>query len=219
MDMLKLWSSNDPAGLLRLARDIQEHGSWKAFLSREEHRVFEDAVAKGGDVWAQFIVGQAVCQVETSERALRSASNVTTNGLRAVESSVPRAASSTPQPGAMPLASNEIKTGNGMIVRTLDASTLAFRVRYMLYDKAIGVLFPSRDPEVSLDIASSVFEDPDVERTVIKPAARRLEDDYDLDEDDDEDDNNSTNDIVKDVASHEEKAVIKGEPSSSSETF
>jgi hypothetical protein len=224
MDLLKLWSSNDPAGLLRLAKDIQDHGGWKAYLSREEHRVFEEAVTKGGDVWSRFINGQAICQVEVSERSARSTSHAS-NSLRIGESPVPRAASSTPQPGQL-LAINELKGSNGMVVKTLDASALAFRVRYMLYNKAIGVLFPSKDPEVSLDIASSVFENPEMGKKVDKPTTRKLDEDYDIDEDEEDDEENNTisnesnetsNDIeMKDPTA---KVILKGELASTMTVF
>lgn len=85
----------------------------------------------------------------------------------------------------------------------LDPVTVAFRVRYMLYEKSISVIFPFPDPEVSDEIdyfdvlekfdkemnnKNGMDSESSAEAEVKKPAKRDIDDDYDDDDEEDEND-------------------------------
>jgi hypothetical protein len=185
----RLWSSDDPQKLLKLARDIEAHTGWHAYLSIQEHKVFEYVVQKGGDIWEQFLQGTVACQIERLEPVVAPAA--TTNGHGSSSPTAQRI-TSTPQPGASHLSSSvsnssfvaarNSTTENPGSITSIDPLTIAFRVRYMLFEKSLAVLFPGRD--MVLDIDSKVFEaDTAVES---KPGRRAVDEDYDEDYDDEE---------------------------------
>lgn len=194
-----LWSSGNPAGLLRLARDIEAHESWRGFLTIQEHDIFKSALDKGGRIWHEFINGNATCSMEQPSPASTPAPPATainfnampaptkvekppfTNGHATVTPSSP--APLTPTDLLLVPEEKQSTTEN----LQLDAVTVAFRVRYMLYEKSIGMIFPSMDPSISPDIDYAIFEEPEEESAPPpRPAVRAVDDDYD-DEDDDED--------------------------------
>ncbi|KAK9476537.1 hypothetical protein V1514DRAFT_175491 [Lipomyces japonicus] len=59
-ELVKLWATGDAARLLHLARQIESHDAWTGYLTPQEHVLFADAVAKGGDIWWRLISGEAV---------------------------------------------------------------------------------------------------------------------------------------------------------------
>ena len=98
----------------------------------------------------------------------------------------------------------------------LDAVTVAFRVRYMLYEKSIGLIFPANHPSISPDIDYAIFDEPEEssKAQLVAPVVTRQADDDDYDdEDEDEDetkpaDTNANNSAPSLGQENNEKSVI-----------
>lgn len=188
-----LWSSGDSSGLLRLAQDIETHESWRGFLTIQEHDIFKSALDSGGRVWHEFINGNATCSME--QPTPDSTPTVSTAMLAPATVKLEKSPftnghiSSTSSPLPTESAGPEEKQNSTTEHIQLDAVTVAFRVRYMLYEKSIGMIFPSLDPSISPDIDYAIFDEPAKENTVpVLPPTRKIDDDYDDDDDEDDDD-------------------------------
>ncbi|ANB15060.1 SAGA histone acetyltransferase complex subunit SPT7 [Sugiyamaella lignohabitans] len=261
--MLRLWSSNDPQKLHILAKDIETQGTWQAYLSAQEHKIFEYAVERGGDLWAQFLQGTVQCYVEHVPSTINgmangnfssnspsangggsgagfskrtnghSSTNMNGNDDSPYTSPHFSRVSGTPQPNSGPTSflgksaaaasglyhsnsragsagsehggANTTGTGAGNVptVTTIDGLTLAFRVRYMLYDKSLGLLFPAIGKYMPFDFDSALFEDNSksvAEALAGSPttagasrtSARPVDDDYDFDDEDEDEDEQPT---------------------------
>lgn len=183
--MLGLWVSDDPERLRRLAEDIEAHDGWQGYLSIGEHLIFKSALESSNrDLWPKLLRGDVKARVESKD-VLSSSSAPSASMTGATQSPTP-GNTGTPVPSAPAPAPVTTTT-----VTSIDPIALAFRVRYMLYDKSFSILFPSVDPEASLDIGSSVFESPTDgpngnKQEATRPPARTTDDDYDFDEDDED---------------------------------
>lgn len=189
-----LWSSGDPSGLLKLAKDIETHDSWRGFLTIQEHDIFKHALDKGGQVWNDFINGNAICRIEqpSSDTSPPSGTAITSTNNRTEQS--PFTNGHTPQTSSLSLPSPssiqaEIAEEKQPELSQLDGVSVAFRVRYMLYEKSIGLMFPPSDPTISPDVDYAIFDDEQDDKPAEVPVVtRKVDDDYDdEDEDDDED--------------------------------
>lgn len=201
-----LWSSGDSSGLLRLARDIEAHESWRGFLTIQEHDIFKYAIDLGGRVWHEFINGNATCRMEQP-------SDTTTSPSAAIPTATPApgrvekspftngyisATPPVPSPSPLPAEPTEPvyeKPAQAEPLQ-LDSVSVAFRVRYMLYEKSIGLIFPSLDPAISADIDYAIFEEEETP-TAPAPAPRKADDDdYDDDDEDDEKEEEKKPDVL-----------------------
>lgn len=186
-----LWSSGNSSGLLKLARDIEAHESWRGFLTIQEHDIFKYALDSGGRVWHEFINGNATCRMEQPVPDTTPVPSMSNSAQVKVEKSPSTNGTVAPTPGQSPAPappeSNDEKPASTAEQLQLDAVSVAFRVRYMLYEKSIGLLFPSLDPSISPDIDYAIFEEEEPEQAPA-PAARKADDD-DYDDDDDDEDN------------------------------
>lgn len=198
----KFWSSGNSANLLKLAKDIESQDAWRSFLTIQEHKVFKYALEKGGDVWNEFINGNIICRLEqpnlsssndskVNNKQMNGSAKLDTHALDDTRANTPTNASATPQnkPNTE-LTKNEKK---GVRLVNLDPVTVAFRVRYMLYEKSIQFIFPSLDPDISPEVDYQIFEDTQPANSLensslVKiPAKREIDDDYDDDESDSDD--------------------------------
>lgn len=202
----KLWSSGDSAGLLRLAKDIETQDSWRAFLTIQEHDLFKYAMDEGGKVWHEFINGAAICRMEQPTTIGTPAPSSTMNGAsslhnpamtpsgfqRLEKSPFPLGQSngfkvSSPSPMHFERSTGDDTKSTNVDYIQLDTVNVAFRVRYMLYEKSIGLLFPSVDPSIPPEVDYSIFEIEEEKPKPVVPAARKVDDDdYDDDEEDED---------------------------------
>lgn len=215
----KLWSSGDSAGLLRLARDIEKHETWRGFLTTQEHDIFKYALDSGGSIWHEFINGTAICRMEQPSTVESPANTI--NGMplgssnntpgflsKLDKSSFPNGIhnnhhssvnSKLPSPTPADISISEDSNGSNSDFLQLDGVTVAFRARYMLYEKSIGLMFPASDPSISPDIDYAIFdelENPIKSQEAAPVATRKVDDD---DYDDDEDDEDETKNDNKDT--------------------
>jgi transcriptional activator SPT7 len=180
-EMLGLWASDDPVRLRRLAADIEANDGWQGYLSAGEHLIFKSALdSPNPDLWEKLLSGELKARIESKE-VVNAPAAPSSNLTGPTQSPAPGQAG-TPAP--VPATATPVTTTT---TTSVDPVSLAFRIRYMLYDKSLSVLYPSVDPESSLDIGSSVFEDPGQDIEPSKPPARKTDDDYDDDYDDEED--------------------------------
>lgn len=188
-----LWSSGDSSGLLRLAKDIENHESWRGFLTIQEHDLFKYALDKGGQVWHEFISGNATCRMEQPSPESSTPTGTATPAPNKIEKSPFTNGHSqpistlmpAPSPSPMPVGNVEEKQAEHL---QLDGVSVAFRVRYMLYEKSIGLMFPPLDPTISPDIDYAIFEEEKEDKPAPAPTtARKVDDDYDDDDDEEED--------------------------------
>lgn len=209
-EFISLWASGDSGSLLRLARDIETNDSWRGFLTIQEHDIFQYAIDKGGDVWHEFINGNVICRLEQLKPHIdpklklpKSNGHVNGDSQNATANNTPSAAAQQTLPTNFEKADEDL----GHRLLNLDPVTVAFRVRYMLYEKSIQIMFPSPDPDVSPDIDYKIFETenrPNVapyidvsNASLPKSSAKRaIDDDYD-DYDDDEDSKDDDNEGSK----------------------
>uniref|UniRef100_A0A060T7R8 SAGA complex subunit Spt7 n=1 Tax=Blastobotrys adeninivorans TaxID=409370 RepID=A0A060T7R8_BLAAD len=188
-DLTKIWRRSSPTGLLRIAKDIESQGSWRGYLTVAEHEVFKRALESGGDQWSKLLEGKAHAKVEI----ISPPTNGTNSGS---PRRTPSGPGSTPFDSSMGTAHTPrtptLKATPLPSLVELDPVSLAFRVRYMLYEKAIGVVYASRDDSQEVDF--SLLEDESHQQSnqsngtgaQEKPAARKTDEDYDFDEDEDE---------------------------------
>lgn len=122
----------------------------------------------------------------------------------------------SPSPAPAETSISEDHNGSSNDYLQLDAVTVAFRVRYMLYEKSIGLIFPANDPSISPDIDYAIFDEPEEssKAQLAAPVVTRQADDDDYDdEDEDEDetkpaDTNANNSAPSLGQENNEKSVI-----------
>lgn len=207
-DLTKLWKRSSAHGLLKLAQEIETQGSWRGYLSVAEHEIFREVLTQGGDQWARFLDGKVGAKVEILPSNNTNAGNTGGPTRPANGSSVPAHGGfdsprrMTPAtiagPGIMESSSPRVSSAPNSIgtpqpsVTSIDPVTVCFRVRYMLYEKAIGVMFPSANASQEVDFDLLENEEDEEEEEVNakennkKPVVRRTDDDYDDDDYDEE---------------------------------
>lgn len=187
-----MWKRSSANGLLKLAKEIESQGSWHGYLTVAEHEIFKNVVSQGGDQWARFLDGKVAGKVEVIPPSGGSHAN---GGSQQGSVGSPRR--TTPAlAGATPLETSTPRTPSASMahggtpqptVTDVDSLTVCFRVRYMLYEKAIGVLFPSASAAQEIDFALLEDDDEtDKQANKSKPAVRSTDDNYDDDYDDEE---------------------------------
>lgn len=216
-----LWSSGNPQSLLKLARDIESQDSWRGYLTTQEHEVFKYALEKGGEIWDEFINGDIICRLEQQNPSQSEAiskpdpthnvtnkqENESENGEESSSTLLNNTDHGNEQNMSTkegPYSVNQSLHSDKLVqlrLVNLDSVTVAFRVRYMLYEKSIQFLFPSPDPEVFPDIDYQILENNNINtQTALSsnindsshkliPTKREIDDDYDDDDDDDDDKN------------------------------
>lgn len=234
----RFWSSGDSDKLLRLARDIETQDSWRGFLTIQEHDIFKYALERGGSIWREFVNGNVICRLEQQDTLEQNSTKqklgigTPGNGI-SLSSSISQSKNrnssilnhrdepnclnleQTPKVRSPALVGNSSQGHQSSGIShqrllNLDPVTVAFRVRYMLYEKSIQVLFPSPNPDISSDIDYQIFEQLEIDEKdqslpqnknsvdAYKPADRKIDDDYDeSDEDNDINHNQIDNGEIK----------------------
>ncbi|CAN6603828.1 transcriptional activator Spt7p [Trichomonascus vanleenenianus] len=168
--LTKLWANNDTAGLRRLAQEIEAQGTWRGYLTPTEHELFKTALEQRDDTWDRLVNGEIECFVDSSY------ANGSVSSPRVSATPQPE----TPRPG-------QALNGNAGEKVQLDSLTVAFRIRYMLYDKSVGVLFMNPNAPQEFDYSILESEEDKAEAKAPAPPVRRVdEDDYDDDDEEDE---------------------------------
>lgn len=224
-----VWSTNDTDRLYKLAQDIELQDGWRSYLSVQEHEFFKYALDHGKEYWKRFIDGKISCKVEhtttgISTSTVTDTSPITNNThLNGIASLTPRLG--TPQSSVDPrsslLQSNDaisnsvatsIMNGTHLTSRSsltpqppsnisYDPLTISFRVRYMLYEKSIDILYPALDNQPpGFDL--SILEEDEEQQPEAQPnkvmLTRKVDDNYD-DEEDDEDEEETQKTEINDV--------------------
>lgn len=201
IDYEKFWSSGNSSNLLSLAKDIESQDAWRGFLTIQEHEVFKYVLENGGDIWTEFINGNVICRLEQETLSDSIASQTTQhlNGSSRSDTSAENGddlsklnTNNTESNGEDASNNQNNNDKKNQRLANLDPVTVAFRVRYMLYEKSIQLLFPSHDPDISPDIDYQLLESKDKklkETNFVSPqipAKRVIDDDYDDEESDEE---------------------------------
>ncbi|KAK9466430.1 hypothetical protein V1512DRAFT_263594 [Lipomyces arxii] len=216
-EMIKLWSVGDPTRLLHLARQIESHEGWKAYLSPTEHSIYANAIELGGEHWTNLISTSTTRQnAELDSIAELDDPPSIDNPVEHTPTPAPAAATEismhTPIPSPKreeddetPFVAGQSNGSNGTIVDQspekeklqIDFVALALKIRYMLYEKSIDYLFaaPTTANSMSFEVDFFFLEDEENEKMASDkdepdngaPATRQLDEDDYDDEDEDED--------------------------------
>lgn len=188
----RVWSEADPDRLLQVARDIEARGSWVSYLSCQEYQVFREAVNRGGQTWKQFLNGSTTCIVNRFDPPSGSSNE----GNGASDNN----GSNTSQSGPGNESGDSQATEPVTTTITLDPLVLAFRVRFMLYERCLPLIYPETGASLEVNVASLLMAKNALSNSaqqvpISNSAKQREEDDYDdnYDDDEDEDDESNTN--------------------------
>lgn len=212
--MTSLWSTDNPEKLLKLSREIEAKGLWKGVLSPVEHCLFKAAVDAGGHTWEAFIQGRAKCEVERLQPVVNTSTSNNTGSTAARDQSVlsnangigrsslsksgdatdesqrGRDQSESPSASRTGSAAPADKVKEHLVTVSVDSMTIACRVRYLLFEKSLPVLFPDPAIGLTVDFDEALLEcESDEEAQSKDPKksnadTRDVDDDYDDDEED-----------------------------------
>lgn len=222
--------------MLAVAREIETKDLWRGYLTIQEHRVVSK-VLENEAMWENLVTGKLSIFVDNPlpdpPLGFRQEQENAANNIEA------GARPETPTPSTPVISTSSSSThlhlkhlqmgqpsptpSNEGFQKTvsLDCVALAFKVRHMIFDKSVPLLFPNlKGGDLELDIEDMLADKTKEEAPQAKALpVREEEDDYDFDDDDDEaarDD--SSKDQQKELtkpAAHMDSVSVEDRPATS----
>lgn len=208
MTPLNVWASGRSRDLLAVAREIEAKDLWRGFLTIQEHQVVQKVLQNDNDaMWDNLVEGKLSIFVDNplpdpplGFRQEQANANMDAGGASAGAG----ARMETPTPSTPVVSTSSSSThlhlkhlqmnqpsptpSNEGFQKTvsLDCVALAFKLRHMIFDKSVPLLYPNvKGGDLEVDIEDILADRrKDDAPAQIKAAApvREEEDDYDFDD-------------------------------------
>lgn len=204
MTSLNVWASGRSRDLLAVAREIEAKDLWRGFLTIQEHQVVQKVLDNDNEaMWDNLVEGKLSIFVDNPlpdpplgfrQEQENAAANNNLEGARpetpAPSTPVVSTSSSSThlhlkhlqmnQPSPTPSNEGFQKTVS------LDCVALAFKVRHMIFDKSVPLLYPNiKGGDLELDIEDILAErkKENAPEQIKAAPVRDEEEDYDFDDD------------------------------------
>lgn len=237
MTSLNVWTSGRSRDLLAVAREIESKDLWRGFLTIQEHQVVQK-VLENDAMWDNLVEGKLSIFVDNPlpdpplgfRQEQENAANNNLDGAGGAGGGGARLETPTPSTPVVSTSSSSTHLhlkhlqmnqpsptpSNEGFQKTvsLDCVALAFKVRHMIFDKSVPLLYPNvkgGDLEVDIEDIMAERRKEDAPAQIKAAPVREEEDDYDFDDEDEgtSNNNNNSNNSSKDQQQQQNNNINK----------